>query len=246
MIDVGIMAVYERAPKVYKMLYRLRQQGLEPRVVWDKHHAGSLINARRFWSTVEQNAGVLLQDDTIIPDGFAENLTAIAEYVEEVRYEGFVAGFIMNPWYSWDWLPEGVRWIASNYMTGQCTIARKPVADRFHEWVDEVIDPRRLEPTYRPGRMKQNQHGVRQVSDDEAMTLFMQWHGMRVYHAYPCIVDHDATEESLQSKTDHRRVAPAVAEKSMTWPPFGEAYVNVPRNWEWPKRQWMFREQYRK
>ena len=166
--QVGIMAVRNRAVHVYRLMYDLKNQGIEPTVIWDDSRSGAWRTAQRFWELVQSEYGVLLQDDVEVSPVFRENIEGI---IEQGSIETVLSGFWPNKKVG-EAFEQGYRYIhPTNVVWGQCVCANMDFINKFLEWEVRNVNPK-------------------SGCDDARITMYCVDHSLDTYIAVPSLVQH--------------------------------------------------------
>lgn len=192
------MACRERAQLVYKMLWMLKQQGIEPTVIWDEQRQGPWKTAKRFWEQLEADYGVLLQDDVFFNESFRGNVEGI---VSDGEVDTVAVGHWGNPKIK-TYHEQGHRWIyPTTKVWGQCIIGERGFIKRFLEWGKDAVNPK-------------------SIHDDARIAMYCADHGERAQICVPSIVGHYEGPSMAGNPSrpfGRAKSAPVVAEEVYDW-----------------------------
>jgi hypothetical protein len=177
------------------MVWDLKQQGIYPEVFWDDEHEGPWWTARRFWVQLEEEYGVLLQDDIELGAAFKKNVEGVVEKgkIETMASCMWISSNIQKAY------NEGKRYLVNLVeIWGQCNIARKDFIEDVVEWSDRVFVPEF-------------------DSDDMRYRGYMWEYGLTCIHTVPSLVQHKTIPSLRGNIVGKSRQSRVVADREYDW-----------------------------
>lgn len=238
--NIGITAVRERAPYVYKMVYDLKQQGFDVTVIWDDDREGNAISDRMLWERTDRKYGVVFEDDMIIPDSFLGNLKGITEHMDDDR---MAIGFMMTTFIKEGTWPENARWLEVNGGTSQCMIGSYEYGKLYTSMSKTHIDKRVWTYPAKFDREARKKVGnKRRPSHDELHGLIHLILGKKQQIVMPSIVQHIDGPSAVgyqQRMFGKARQSEHVAQKVLDWEKTAENVFIMPKRFNWSNKKLM-------
>lgn len=166
-----ITACRERAPNVYKMVWVLRNAGIEPTVVWDETRSGSWWNKRKAFQAIEAPWGIVIEDDLYIPEVGPENARRVIEQgnLDCMASYCLVGGDQRYRKVYAKWKEQGLRYIKTSKVDGQAIAITREAARAQIDFDAEYIDPK-----------------WKHLASDRSM-WWLDFTGRRSFHTIPSI-----------------------------------------------------------
>lgn len=149
--------------------------------------------SEKMWSWAASTAAthcLFLQDDVIPMPGFWDALQAMVEANPDAIIgleTAHPAAAVLRD--------EGANWMTTaDGLIGVAYVMPRETLKKFLLWRSSALKPGAVEA----------------VSEDSLIGLYAAWHGLRIWHPIPTIIDHDTTIASTYGNEGHKNRRPSV------------------------------------